>query len=126
MVMPFKNRRIEVSYFTQDEFKCPCCGMVNVSAWLIHQLNRVRELYGKPMIVNSGCRCRNHNSHVGGSANSEHLIGTAADIKCDNSHDRYLLIKYAIQVGFTRIGVSKNFIHLGVSTQHPGEVLWVY
>lgn len=115
-----------MSYFKTSEFKCPCCGLVNISAYLVHQLNRIRELFGKPMIVNSGCRCQAHNHNVGGSPESEHLIGTAADIRCDNSHDRFLIIYFAIQVGITRIGVSKSFVHLGVSAQHPQEVLWVY
>ena len=115
-----------MSYFKESEFKCPCCGKVIVSAWLIHLLNRIREALGLPMIVSSGYRCKKHNKKVGGKKNSAHRRGTAADIKCTNSAIRYLIIKYALEVGFKRIGVSSDFIHLDVDGELPPEVLWVY
>ena len=113
-----------MSYFKTDEFKCSCCGVVIVSSWLIHLLNKVREAYGKPMVVNSGYRCKKHNKKVGGKKNSAHLRGTAADIKCTNSAIRYSIIKYAFEVGFKRIGIYDKFIHLDVDGELPLEVLW--
>lgn len=43
-------------------------------------LDKVREMWGKPLIVNSGYRCDNLNKAVGGSAKSQHRLGKAADI----------------------------------------------
>lgn len=120
------GKEVTVSYFRQDEFRCPHCDVVIVSAFLIHKLNKIREAFGKPMIVNSGYRCEYWNEKVGGKPNSAHRKGTAADIQCSSSHDRLLLIRLALEVGFTRIGVGKDFIHLDVDTLLPQEVLWVY
>lgn len=44
-------------------------------------LEQVRNLVGKPIIVNSGYRSPNVNSAIGGSKNSQHCLGCAADIR---------------------------------------------
>ncbi len=113
-----------MSYFKDTEFKCKCCSKIIVSAWLVHLLNKVRDIYGKPMIVNSGYRCKKHNEKVGGKENSAHRRGTAADIKCTNSHDRFIIIKLAYEVGFKRLKPYSTFIHLDVDEELPQEVLW--
>lgn len=43
-------------------------------------LDKVREMWGRPIIVNSGYRCDKLNKAVGGSAKSQHRMGKAADI----------------------------------------------
>jgi zinc D-Ala-D-Ala carboxypeptidase len=43
-------------------------------------LERIRELLGAPVIVTSGYRCPVLNRAVGGSVNSAHMQGLAADI----------------------------------------------
>lgn len=43
-------------------------------------LEKVREIWGKPIYVNSGYRCEKLNRLVGGAVNSQHKIGKAADI----------------------------------------------
>lgn len=42
---------------------------------------RVREIVGKPLIINSGYRCVELNNAVGGSLTSQHLLAEAIDIK---------------------------------------------
>ena len=113
-----------MSYFKQSEFKCPCCGEIIVSAYLIHLLNIIREPLGKPMIINSGYRCKKYNKKVGGKESSAHLRGTAADIKCTNSTDRYSIVSLALASGFKRVGVYNTFIHIDVDDELPKEVLW--
>lgn len=46
-------------------------------------LDPLREAWGKPIIVNSGFRCKALNSHpaVGGAENSQHTKGEAVDIE---------------------------------------------
>lgn len=44
-------------------------------------LEEVRKILGKPIVVNSAYRGPEVNSAVGGSKNSQHLVGCAADIK---------------------------------------------
>ena len=43
-------------------------------------LDKVREMWGKPIGVNSGYRSADLNRAVGGAKNSQHLRGEAADI----------------------------------------------
>ena len=43
-------------------------------------LDPVRELWGKPIHVNSGFRCKQLNDAVGSKDTSQHLRGEAADI----------------------------------------------
>lgn len=45
-----------------------------------HILEKVRAMYGKPIIVSSGYRSDALNRVVGGAINSQHLRGMAADI----------------------------------------------
>lgn len=70
-------------YFNESEFNCKCgkCERPkNVpSHELIEILTEIREHYGKPLIINSGYRCATHNKKVGGSPNSQHTKGSAAD-----------------------------------------------
>lgn len=42
---------------------------------------RVREIIGKPVVVNSGFRCIKLNNAVGGSLTSQHLYAEALDIR---------------------------------------------
>ena len=71
--------------FSMDEFECKCgCIMPefvkkNVQE-LAENLQVIRDAYGKIDLTNS-YRCKKHNADVGGSVNSQHLKGKAADIK---------------------------------------------
>lgn len=47
---------------------------------LAEQLQRIRDRYGKPIIISSGYRCDKLNRAVGGAKNSDHMFGAAADI----------------------------------------------
>lgn len=126
----------QISYFTPDEpgMACPCCGLCHPSHNLIVKLDMARELFGKPISLTSCCRCPDHNREVGGVSGSEHciellpsslIISEGADLICNNSRDRYDLI-YICSKLFPRIGVGKNFIHVGCSETHPQQVMWMY
>ena len=43
-------------------------------------LQPLRDLYGKPITVNSGYRCEALNKRVGGARTSQHMTGQAVDI----------------------------------------------
>ncbi len=91
----------------------------------VEVLDKVRDLAEIPFKVNSGYRSARHNKKVKGSPNSSHLRGLAADIHCVDSDSRLRIVYAAIQVGITRIGIGKTFIHLDTD---PNKVsaLWVY
>lgn len=42
-------------------------------------LEIVRAMWGKPLMVSSGYRCEDLNKEIGGSENSQHMLGQAAD-----------------------------------------------
>ena len=50
--------------FTSDEFKCPCCGVINISTILIDKLQELRDLINKPIIITSGYRCGQYNKSI--------------------------------------------------------------
>jgi uncharacterized protein YcbK (DUF882 family) len=71
--------------FSLNEFECNCgCVMPefvkeNVKE-LAKNLQVLRNAVGKLDLTNA-YRCKKHNADVGGSTNSQHLLGKAADIK---------------------------------------------
>lgn len=69
--------------FSRREFACKCgCGFAAVDVDLIEVLETVRSHFdGRPVIINSACRCDDHNAAVGGSNASYHKKGMAADIR---------------------------------------------
>jgi len=93
---------------------------------LIKTLDLARDIYGSPMIINSGFRTIEHNKKVGGSKNSSHLLGLAVDIRCTNSHQRFLMLEALMDAGFTRIGIADTFIHVDVDTEKPELLIWTY
>jgi len=52
----------------------------NLRKLVVRLLQPLRDIFGLPMIVNSGFRSNETNKTVGGVANSQHTKGQAADI----------------------------------------------
>ena len=115
-----------MKYFKLEEFACPCCGENMISQSLVDRLDKARELAGVPFVINSGYRCEKHNAEVGGSKTSSHLLGLAVDIKTTNSMDRYAILRSLEQVGITRFGIGKSFIHCDIDIAKPIKVIWTY
>ena len=83
----------------------------NLDALVKNLLQPVRNDLGSWMYVNSGYRCKELNTAVGGSENSDHMQGMAADIV---SRDAELLYKLALKFPHKQIILykEKNFVHL--------------
>lgn len=59
----------------------PTQDVVNNLTHLVEEvLQPLRDLYGKPITINSGYRCEALNKRVGGARTSQHMTGQAADI----------------------------------------------
>ena len=77
-----------IKYFKKSEFACKCGGRycngypVDIYANTVKIADEIRSRIGKPIQINSGIRCKTHNSNVGGVSNSQHLLGKAADLGC--------------------------------------------
>ena len=68
-------------HFNRSEFACHCgCGFDTADIGLVELLEKVRKHFGKPVTISSACRCEHHNKSVGGSDDSKHKLGRAADI----------------------------------------------
>jgi len=71
--------------FSLSEFECkggckmPNDVFENIKLLAIH-LQAFRDIFNEPITINSSYRCVEHNSSVGGSKTSQHLLGKAADI----------------------------------------------
>ncbi len=102
-------------YFTRKEFCCLCCSFDTVDGELLRVLNDLRFSFSAQVIINSGCRCVKHNADVGGTPESQHLLGKAADIVVKGIPAKeiydHLTHKY---IGMYGIGLYDNFVHLDV------------
>ena len=81
-------------YFQDEELECHC-GRHNpnntanvINPILLERLDRLRELWGKPINVSCAVRCREHNREVGGVDNSQHVLGNAADVYIGSQTER--------------------------------------
>lgn len=54
---------------------------VFVDSSLAALLQKIRDHFGRPVVITSGYRTAAHNKSVGGAAYSQHLYGRAADIR---------------------------------------------
>lgn len=117
--------------FSRSEFACPCeCGLDNISMTLVNRLQAIRDIIGQPIRINSGVRCVKHNAEIGGVMESEHVPldgrdGEGVDIKCEASTERHILLGHCHEK-FSRVGIGKTFIHVGVRATKPQEVTWLY
>jgi uncharacterized protein YcbK (DUF882 family) len=68
-------------YFTDQELACKHCSVNGTTQTLRDALDAFRTAAGVPVIVDDAYRCPEHNKAVGGVPNSQHVLGTAADIK---------------------------------------------
>ncbi|MFI5224600.1 MAG: D-Ala-D-Ala carboxypeptidase family metallohydrolase, partial [Nitrospirales bacterium] len=89
-------------------------------------LDSIRSTIGRPLIVLSGWRSDEHNAEVGGVDSSAHTDGLGVDIACRESRLRFLILQAALNVGISRIGIAKGFVHLDADTSKPPQVAWLY
>lgn len=82
-----------------------CFGVHNI-------LEPLRNLLGKPIIINSGFRSKKVNEAVGGVSNSQHLQGLAADIRvCPADIPRVFYILKALKHCDQVLG-GRSFVHI--------------
>lgn len=98
--------------FSPREISCKCCGEMYLSNRAMDALQALRDIWGKPIHINSAHRCANHNLAVGGAAKSQHLT-IAFDCVCPAA-DQSEFIRDAKQAGFTGIGryPDQGFVHI--------------
>ncbi len=113
-------------HFNSKEFACPCCGKDDIKQVFVNMLEEARVKANRAFNINSGVRCIKHNAEVGGVDSSAHVNGFACDIKVTSSADRYAIHRALIDVGFTRFGLAKTFIHVDCAPDKPHKTEWIY
>jgi len=111
-------------HFNRKDFDCKCgCQMppevLSNVLILVKQLQALRDALDWPIIVNSGYRCVAHNKAIGGKANSQHLLGKAADIRAELlvPEDIRDTIEVFIDDGIMLqggLGLYKTFVHYDI------------
>ena len=100
--------------FRLQEFECKDGShQVVLHSELLQRLQSLRSALGRPVYITSGYRNREHNARVGGSPNSYHLRGMAADIRVPGVSPRDLAAA-AREAGFRGIGIYSSFVHVDI------------
>jgi len=114
-----------MKYFNESEFK----EFNKMNSNLLEKLDNLREVYGYPIKLTSTYRSPDHPIEAKKSKPGEHAYGAAVDIACVGGEATFKLVKAAIEVGFTRIGISRknNFVHVGIGYEGaPPITIWTY
>lgn len=98
------------------EFECnDGSHQVVVHSKLLKLLQELRNAVGEPLIINSAYRNPEYNKKIGGSPNSQHMLGKAVDISVHNLDlTPEELAEKAKEIGFDGIGIYNNFVHVDV------------
>lgn len=92
------------------------------SAFLL-KLDRARALAGIPFYVSSAWRDDPDGPHGEGYGVDIRIEPFATGVS--KSRARYLIVKAALEVGISRIGVYDQHVHLDIDPDEDPDVLWV-
>lgn len=110
---------MDSKYFLANELECHCehCKgqntASNINSLFLHRLNLLRDKWGGPIGVSDAYRCPVHNKAVGGSPNSQHLYGRAADIYVGRKYDFSKKAREEYEAFFKFVLESKLFDGIG-------------
>ena len=115
-------------YFSPLEFKrcTPSCSIDDMNAGFLVQLDKIREVAGIPLVLNSAYRSVPYEKSKGRSGNSAHTRGLAVDIRCNTSANRLKIVRAALSCGITRIGIGKTYVHIDADRSLAQNVMWHY
>lgn len=88
---------------------------------LAQRLQVIRDFYGKPMTITSGYRTPAHNRAVGGSRNSYHLKGMAADFVIQGISPAQVQKDFRNWSG--GLGLGTTFTHVDIRSR---KARWTY
>lgn len=115
--------------FKKEEFTCQHCGAEGINVKLVERLQKLRDLYGKPIKISSGYRCDLHPIEAKKKIGGTHNQGLAVDILIEKEN-AYKLLELAFKLKFYGIGVNQKgknrFIHLDISEKQNRPNIWSY
>lgn len=113
-------------FFTPDEMRCRHTGRCEMDPRFMDRLERLRIMFGAPMVVTSGFRDPAHPAEARKGEPGMHAKGRAVDIGVRGG-EAIRLVRLAIEVGFKGIGVQQKgegrFIHLD---DRDDPAMWSY
>ena len=102
--------------FTVKEFACSDgTDTVFISLTLVNLLQKIRDHFGKAVIINSAYRTEAHNKSIGGATYSQHKYGLAADIHINGVTPKEIAAYVeTLMPSSGGIGIYKSFVHVDV------------
>lgn len=79
-------------------------------------LEPLREMIGRPLLINSGYRSKALNKKVGGVTHSYHLDGLAADLRCQNTAEARELLAHLKKIPTVDLAM----------LERAGNAVWVH
>ena len=118
-------------YFQAFEFDCKGKEVENtftlISPTLVYLLDGFRRKLQRPIQILSGYRTVEHNRNEGGSKNSKHMEGIAADWYVPGMHiasvGAFLAFEAYPTLGGYRVYLDKGFIHTDVRERVDGKLI---
>ena len=110
-------------HFQRSEFACKCgCGFDTVDTSTLMVLHSLRQHFGAPVIINSGCRCPAYNKSIGGVPDSQHVLVRAADILVAGVDPIEVHDWLETRFPNASLGLYPSFVH--VDTRSGGPARW--
>jgi uncharacterized protein YcbK (DUF882 family) len=113
----------------QDEWGGVTKKMLDNAVRMAQYMEIVRTYFGKPIIVTSWLRVPKHNSRIGGSENSKHILGIAVDFVVRGvafNRDQMARLNAFHKGGLARADFNKDgwadFIHIDLGAERT----WTY
>lgn len=110
-------------HFQRSEFACQgkdCCDRsAPIDMVLVCALEQLRAAVERPLVIESGFRCRRHNAEIGGSPDSYHTLGMAADVRVPEgwTPEQFARAAERIPVSVFQsggIGIYSHWVHLDI------------
>ena len=118
------------SYATDPMLACPCCHKEGMNPEFMIRLDGLRDEIDRPIIISSGYRCPEYNDIMSETGlDGPHTTGMAIDTPI-SGHEAYFLMKIALRLGITGIGVRQKggdrILHLDKANVTPRPWVWSY
>ena len=116
-------------YFSLTEFNCQETNENEMNPEFLKRLDELRERCGFPFVITSGYRSPNHTIERNKERPGTHAQGIAADIRTIGGREKYEVVKQALSLGFSGIGVAGTFVHVDDRCAHDSSaipVIWTY
>ena len=106
------DKQLSTNFYVR-EFRChDGSDKILICAETVKILQAVRDYFGKPVNINSAYRTESYNKTVGGVSNSQHVKGTACDIRVQDVPPK--AVAGFLQANYPKsgIGLYNTFVHI--------------